>query len=110
MNNIDDRIEDAITRRMAQAKGSVYRPMDELEWLSYKRRHTKRQLDASRQRLVDSYHQLTSPSPAPQTKWDYLMLALDKSTTIFKGARMGIRIVDAIRTVVDLRQLFRRRK
>lgn len=109
-NNTDQRIEELISRHMAQAKSEQYIQMDELQWLHYKREEAHKELAKSKKRLQASYQSLTSPTQIPTTKMGMLSFALTKGLTILQGVRMGFRIGDAIKAVVSISSLFKRKK
>lgn len=97
-----DRIEEIINRHL-RASSSHYKPMDEMEWLQYKRRQTKKKLDASKRKMILTYQTLTSEAP-PTSKWGMFSYMIDRSMNIIQGVRMGYKIGDAIRMILKMRK------
>ena len=100
--NEQDHIEEIIDRHL-RASSHRYKPMDEMEWLQYKRIQTKKKLDASKRKMIQNYQMLTSDAP-PTSKWGMVAYMIDRGANIIKGVRMGYKIGDAIRMIMQIRK------
>lgn len=102
MKTEQQRIDELINRRLNE-KANRFRPMDELQWLEYKRQHTKKQLDKSRKRMKQVYESLTQPQPIT-TKWGMVNLLINRGSQIIQGVKWGVKISDVIKQMIKNRK------
>lgn len=83
--------------------------MDELDWIQYRRKETRRMLDQSRKRLRTQYDGLTQKDKIPSDKWGKTAYILSKSGTIINGLRIGLTIGKTINMLAKIRRTFSKR-
>lgn len=110
MKNNEQRIEELISRHLAQISEEQYSPMDELQWLHYKREKASKQLKRSRRQLKHTYNELTKPSPIPNDKWELLSFALEKAPILINGLHWGYRLGGAAKVIMSIRKMFKNKK
>lgn len=84
--------------------------MDQLEYLEYKRRLITRQMQQSRQRMMEDYHHLVKPSAVPESPMSKALYFFERGKTLYHGLQMGYRIGAALSMVLGITKLFRKRK
>ncbi len=110
MDSNDSRLDEIITRKVAEASAEGVRQMDELEWLQYQRAETARQLKQSQKRIKKACETLTPFGKAHTSPIGRAFHFMDRSVTILRGLRMGLRIGDAIRLALNIHHIFKKRK
>ncbi|MBQ0048981.1 MAG: hypothetical protein KBT12_01890 [Bacteroidales bacterium] len=98
MSKNDKLLEALIDEKLrARQQHRPLRPMDELDWLSYKRQQTKRRLDACRDVLLADYHALTAPTPVPKGRFGFFSALFTHTTTIVEGVRVGFKLYGLVK-------------
>lgn len=84
--------------------------MDELEWIEYKRRQTKRKLQKSHKRMQLTYATLTDSSPVPEGKWSRALYFADRGFSVWQGLKTGYKFADFATTLVSIRKMFKKKE
>lgn len=80
--------------------------MDELQWIEYRRRKTRREMNKVGKDMKKAYECLTRKDKIPSDKWGKTAYLLSKSGTILNGIRMGLKVGRAVNTLVKLKRAF----
>lgn len=80
--------------------------MDELQWIAYRRRETRKEMKMVGKEMRLAYEGLTKKEKIPSDKWGKTAYLLSKSGTILNGVRLGIKVGRAVNTLVKLKRLF----
>lgn len=83
--------------------------MDEMEWIEYRKRETKKKLNRSRSKMRESYRKMTHKEQIPTDKWGKTAYFLSRSGSIVNGIRMGYKVVRALNAVAKLKRTFSRK-
>lgn len=84
--------------------------MDELQWIQMRRQELEKKLGKSKQKMRQTYNQLTRQQEIPSGKWEKTAFLLSKSGTIINGLRMGLKVGKAINTLIQIKRTFSRKK
>lgn len=101
MSKSDLILEELLDRKLDQRRTQQLpmRRMDELDWLEFKRRQAKRQLDDCRQTILRDYRRLTAPQPVMSGRWGLFATAVNHGTTILQGIKLGYRLFGWVRSL-----------